>query len=365
VAIDYSLPASDQVEVSLFGPGVGESMCVHIGDGEWIIVDSCFSSSKTKTPATIEYLEALGVDIAESVKLVIVSHWHDDHVKGMSATVERCKNAPVAVSSALLKKEFLHLVALFSKSTLPPDVPSGISELSKVTAILEQRMLNRVKDTSYPLVLVNCNQKLVNTEFCNVSTLSPSDAASIQARFEFSQIAQSKKFKPGVIPSPTANLNAVAIWVETKNTTIMLGADLETHTNPDIGWNAVVSSMGKPSGKADIVKIPHHGSRTGHCPKVWESMVDEKALGIMTSYSRSGLPKAEDIERLKGLTDGLFITTLNAERLPKRDKVVESFMKLSAKDRTVFSPAIGHVQLRVDGNAEKQIRLNNLAHEVE
>ena len=40
---DYPVdpPASDVFEVSIFGPGKGESIVVHIGNGRWIVVDSC------------------------------------------------------------------------------------------------------------------------------------------------------------------------------------------------------------------------------------------------------------------------------------------------------------------------------------
>ena len=32
-------PAPDELEVSLFGRGVGECAVVHLGSGEWLVVD--------------------------------------------------------------------------------------------------------------------------------------------------------------------------------------------------------------------------------------------------------------------------------------------------------------------------------------
>jgi hypothetical protein len=33
-------PRPDELELSLFGSGIGESLAVHLGNGEWAIVDS-------------------------------------------------------------------------------------------------------------------------------------------------------------------------------------------------------------------------------------------------------------------------------------------------------------------------------------
>lgn len=39
-----SAPESDQFELTLIGPGYGESVVVHLGRGLWMIVDSCVDS---------------------------------------------------------------------------------------------------------------------------------------------------------------------------------------------------------------------------------------------------------------------------------------------------------------------------------
>ena len=59
-------PARDEIELTLFGPGYGESVVLHIGDGAWAIVDSCID--KDGRPSALSYLENL--DPAEVVVLV-------------------------------------------------------------------------------------------------------------------------------------------------------------------------------------------------------------------------------------------------------------------------------------------------------
>jgi len=59
----HAPPAVDELEVSVFGPGVGECVLVHFGEGEWMVVDSCLDRA-TSRPAALDYLTELGVDVA-------------------------------------------------------------------------------------------------------------------------------------------------------------------------------------------------------------------------------------------------------------------------------------------------------------
>src|SRR5258708_2355547 len=98
-------PSPDELEVSLFGPGVGECVVVHLGGGAWMVIDSCIYRI-TRTPVAIDYLRALGVDIATSVKLVVVTHWHDDHMRGASALLAVASGARFVCSAALKSDDF-------------------------------------------------------------------------------------------------------------------------------------------------------------------------------------------------------------------------------------------------------------------
>src|SRR5208283_1490967 len=99
-------PAVDEMEVSLFGPGYGESVVIHIGNNLWILIDSCLNP-RTQQPACLEYLRRLGVDIQRSVKLIVATHWHDDHVRGLGSVFRECASACLVLSQALRNSEFL------------------------------------------------------------------------------------------------------------------------------------------------------------------------------------------------------------------------------------------------------------------
>jgi len=93
---DGTTPAADEVEVTLFGPGYGEAIAVHLGEGIWLLVDSCINPD-TKQPASLEYLEHLNIS-PDAVCSIIASHWHDDHVKGMTKLVEKFTQAEFVIS---------------------------------------------------------------------------------------------------------------------------------------------------------------------------------------------------------------------------------------------------------------------------
>ncbi len=132
-------PKTDEFELSIFGPGIGECIVIHVGDGRWLVVDSCVRR-ETKEPVALSYLTDLGVDIAGSVKVIVVTHWHDDHMEGVSALLEKAPSALLCCSMALRKDEFVTVVSqandLIAQS-------SDVAEMSRVFEILKSRHPSR------------------------------------------------------------------------------------------------------------------------------------------------------------------------------------------------------------------------------
>ena len=92
-------PDLDEIEVSLFGPGYGECILLHVGNNEWFIVDSCIDPI-SREPVSLSYLQQIGIDPSIAVKQVIVSHWHDDHYRGIAKVVEACSSADFICSES-------------------------------------------------------------------------------------------------------------------------------------------------------------------------------------------------------------------------------------------------------------------------
>ena len=122
-------PGENEIELTLLGPGYGESIVLHVGNNDWVVVDSCIGSDGK--PAAARYLRSIGVDPARAVKLIVATHWHDDHIRGMAELVNICRGAAFCCAGALCQKEFLATVAALEGRHLSA-AGSGVRELYRV-----------------------------------------------------------------------------------------------------------------------------------------------------------------------------------------------------------------------------------------
>ena len=103
--VTESPPAPHHLEISVFGPGIGECVVVHLGDSDWVVVDSCIDRQSGR-PVALEYLRSLGVDVASQIKLVIATHWHDDHIRGIAEILHAAESAKFVNSAAYVFGDF-------------------------------------------------------------------------------------------------------------------------------------------------------------------------------------------------------------------------------------------------------------------
>src|SRR6266508_5668592 len=144
----YEAPSFDTFEVSLFGGGIGECVLAHLGGNDWLIVDCCVNR-ETRVPAALEYFDRIGVDPSTAVTLVVATHWHDDHVRGLCELLRRLPHARLACSAALRCNEFKALLA--ARDGLMMRGPSGIDEMSSLIQLLrERRVSGQRPDTAFP-----------------------------------------------------------------------------------------------------------------------------------------------------------------------------------------------------------------------
>ena len=130
-------PAASEIEVSLFGPGFGECVVLHVGEGDWIIVDSC-RDLDSHAPVAIAYLEQLGVEIDRSVRRVVATHWHDDHIDGISQIFREADSAAFVCTGAFQHDDFRQLLQNYFGGAAATG-GSGINELHSVFAEVTRR----------------------------------------------------------------------------------------------------------------------------------------------------------------------------------------------------------------------------------
>jgi len=73
---------NDLLYLIVFGPGFGESVCLRIPPGHWVVIDGC-SRGGNSYP---EYM--LSLHTADQLHAVILTHPHLDHSKGLRRLVD-------------------------------------------------------------------------------------------------------------------------------------------------------------------------------------------------------------------------------------------------------------------------------------
>lgn len=347
-------PAVDEVEVSLFGPGFGECIAIHLGDNRWITVDSC-THPFTKRPAVLDYFDLLGVNPAEDVTKVIATHWHDDHVRGLSDLYSACTSADFICSNAVGSKEFLTL--LETHKNLMMEMTSGLSEFQRILS-------THIRRTGGPPAYACVDRRLFHATVaeypCTITALSPSDHAYEEALRSIGALIPVPNQPKRRLSAFHPNHAAVVLWVSVGNLSILLGADLEEQGSRHTGWSAIIGSNLRPEGKASLYKVAHHGSKTGHHPDIWSTLLDNTPVAVLTPFERGSvkLPKVEDRDRICQYTDSAYISLASLRQRPiKRDHTTRKFMRRFGLDPKPIQSAIGHVRMRARQGQAWQVEL--------
>lgn len=305
-------PEAYELEVSVFGPGRGESIAVHLGAGEWIIVDSCIDQV-TKTIPVLDYLTALGVDVSTDVKLVVGTHAHDDHIAGLGTVFDACKSAVFVLSGALTLDEFLQGVN--ADADIASYVrPTIFAEYRRIFEVVKTRPTGKRMKYAVEMKPLYSREESIFAPRALVLALSPSDETIDRGRKGLAKglaVAGERRRLNTVDP----NELAVAILVEVGDTAVVLGADL-LKGPAGCGWEAVVNNF-QIDPRASVFKVPHHGSDTGHHDRVWTELLTDDVVSMLAPFrfGRKPLPAPEDIERLKSLSKAVY-SSANPKRLP-------------------------------------------------
>jgi len=352
-------PALDELEISVFGKGIGECIVGHIGGGEWIVVDSCIGE---REPIALEYLQKIGAEAAKVIKLVIISHWHDDHSAGISSVASAAETATIAFAQALTTKEFVTVVKAYSKDPLLPG-SSGVDEMERTYDVLRhRRRAGNIREISIGPRFTGADRRLFQRPVGSIPpvevwSLSPSDAAAQLFLHEIGEWGKPSKNAKRRLVSQDPNTLASVIWIDFDGYRVLLGSDLETSRNPSMGWLAIINSLTRPQGRAQVFKIPHHGSITAHEDMTWTDLV-QGPISLVTPYNSSQLPKPTDAARIRELSSQSFIASKPSMRpvLPKDAAVAKT---LREQQRTIWrrSTKMGQVRLRWRQHEDPRIEL--------
>lgn len=348
-------PASDELEVSIFGPGKGEAIAVHLGGGDWITVDSCRDQTSGRH-ALLQYFDQIEAEASSRVRLVVGTHAHDDHVAGLAELHAAASNAQFVTSTALTSTEFFAAVA--ADAAIEAQLRQSVRrEYREILAQVSARGL--LGDGRRPLVRAIEQRELWARPASNalpparVLALSPSDEAITRSlRYLAEGTAKASERKRLAAGDP--NEYAIALWVEVGDSSALLGADLLV--GPDgCGWRAVLDSH-RPATRASLHKVPHHGSPNAHHPRVWSSLLEPEVVSILAPFraGRTPRPDVADVARIVNLSSAAYSTAGAKAPAPSKStkRARASLQGVAQNVRDPYAQP-GHVRARRRAGAQE------------
>ena len=397
-----SPPAFDEIEVTLIGgtAGYGESILMHIGNGDWVVIDSCVNV-KTGESAPISYLNDLNVDISQHVLYVLCTHWHDDHIKGLSSILEQCTSKTVFALSCSDDREkwvyeMLNAYNYLGKSTVLNELTSTIAKANekgiKVLPVKQDSLVFNVNGVkAHALspsdeVVKKFEEEVASAQMkyhkvlAQVIKLKSMDAHTIQEATileeetinSFAGLIE-ERIDKGKVIQEAANLlmykdtkrveqndRCVALLVSFNNHHIVLGADLENKTASGVtGWMSVAKCSSMNGISSGLFKIPHHGSETGYCNFFLKSFIKNDATMKLTAWAKGDklIPELEMLGKYYAHSQQMYITTtaLFTKNNKEENKSIKKEMERTTEAIYELRPQLGLIRSRMKINSPSDI----------
>jgi beta-lactamase superfamily II metal-dependent hydrolase len=294
-------PADDEIEITVFGRGVGECIAMHVGGGTWVVIDSYVSEFKQRNPESGRlrqvpvaqwYLDRMGVE-RERVAEIIITHLHRDHYKGVQQLHDHYRDAELLVTAALGANVVHRLFA-------DPATPGPFGEMP-ATMVQAQRRKRAHFTTGLRPVSVGWTR--IYAGGVTLRALSPTVVAVEASMADLAEHMKTNRAAVRAFLRKKLNRTCVVLHLTTAVGGALLCADLENEPT-QYGWDAVLA---EPSHKfldrAGFVKVAHHGSKNADHPGMWNALVVAdpiKPVMAVTPYTSlpEKLPTQDDCVRL-------------------------------------------------------------------
>jgi hypothetical protein len=273
----------------------------------------------------------------DDIALVVATHWHDDHIKGLSAVFRAASRARFVCAAALDVDEFFTMVQTHDERAASGDYSSGVREMRAI--------LNELDERGAHVNFAFQDTLVARVAGAAIYALSPSSATCARAY---------RLFRPylipgtATIPRPDRNDLSVVLWIESGEQLILLGGDLEGTGDAGMGWQAIHTALVPAGRQASVFKIPHHGSAGADHPDTWRRLLDEDVPALLTPFTRLAdpLPTSADRERINEATSRAFVAGGPLGRI-RRDSMVRRMIRSATvvEPRRATGP-LGQVRLR-------------------
>ncbi len=217
---------------------------------------------------------------------------------------------------------------------------SGVDEFREILSLLSPE---------FPMFAISGRvlYRRDNPRRVEIRSLTPSDQAFAAAQQVIARLLP-RPLAPKTRIGPEGPHHAsVVLWILVGSSSLLLGSDLQE--KPGNHWTAVLGSSNKPDGKANVFKIPHHGSSNADHPGVWDELVQPGALALLSPFHLGSvtLPTPADRARICLRNAETYITAPPQRPRPRRrDRAVERTLgEVVEWIRPANGPA-GHVRAR-------------------
>ncbi|RLK07420.1 MBL fold metallo-hydrolase [Ruegeria conchae] len=342
-------PAPDELEISLFGPAYGEAIAVHYGDGQWFCVDSCLEAD-TGRPASLSYLQGIGVDLSRQVSHVALTHTDGDHVRGISRLFEACSDAQLVVPFALDDRHAIAYLASYCEP-MSPKLSVGTKEIVQLLRTHGSRKGGKA------IHYASQDRPVFATAASRLTALAPDDVSFrkfIESVVPHIPEAGSAGRQP---PKLKPNHSSVVFLLETLGASFLFGADLEEE--PGKGWTRVVenSVQFRAANNFRVYKVAHHGSRGAHCEDLWRTLDQPISILAPFDYGRHKIPGKEESKLIIDRSSQSYSTSSFKTKTAKRASTVDRQLRLHRIRRSSAFPSSGHIRYRMSPDGTEKVEL--------
>jgi hypothetical protein len=139
-----------------------------------------------------------------------------------------------------------------------------------------------------------------------IQAISPTDRAVLAYLDELGDVIRSGSSDDVRSRLKQDNRCSIALWASTGDIGFLLGGDVLAA--PRIfGWAAILADDEEGTlSDASLVKVPHHGARSGYMPEMWYRLTGEHPWALVAPFWASRIPRRADLRTLCRHTDRLY-----------------------------------------------------------
>lgn len=310
--------------IHVFGGGRGESIVIEMPTGGWGVVD-CYAScaSNPDMNPTLRFLKDRGV---RRLEFLCLTHPHDDHFRGMSHLLNNAIEVGQFWRPAALTPQDLKRLVLVRRAKMVGRDEASAGELPSKDEF--GRILKYVADKKIPVRPLGGIASIYPEKGIPIGATTskrPFDISVIGPHYDRSNFYVEKLNEcfdaDGRFTDPENELPhneiSIGLLIRFGTTRVILGGDLE-----EKNWQQILKCCDPDHLAVDLVKVSHHGSRTGYTSDLWETFAGKcKPIAIIAPSSTHGLPKKDAVEHILSHTPNVYATSLDAIKYAKLRKI--------------------------------------------